>query len=116
MEHTSPSYRYTYVVVVDTYQTPESTFFGAFVPDFPGCTAMGKSLEAVLQEIQRGLRKVLLHHLQQGIYIPQPSTVEKLTSEYLLAGEELVSSRGMIVLIEVLFDMLVSSERVAVAA
>ena len=106
----------TYIIIIEQHTISSGQIYGAFVPDFPGCTAMGKSLVAVLQEIQCALRKALLYQLEHQAHIPQPSTVEKLMTEYMLAGEELVSSQGMIVLVEILFDVIVSSERFAAAA
>ena len=49
--------------------------FSAYVPDLPGCVAMGKSVRAVEAEI----RKAICFHLdglrEDGLPIPEPAAV-----------------------------------------
>jgi predicted RNase H-like HicB family nuclease len=42
----------TYIVIIDQTNTPSDNLYGAFVPDVPGCTAMGKNLDDVLYQIK----------------------------------------------------------------
>jgi predicted RNase H-like HicB family nuclease len=49
--------------------------YSAYVPDLPGCIATGASLE----EVQQAMQEALTFHLEglreEGLPIPQPSTV-----------------------------------------
>lgn len=57
-----------YMVVVE--QGPSS--FGAYVPDLPGCIAVGSSRQEVLQLIQEAIEFHLEGIKDQGISVPQP--------------------------------------------
>lgn len=52
-----------------------ATGFGAYVPDLPGCVAVGKTLD----ETQRLIREAIELHLQgmreDGDPIPEPSSI-----------------------------------------
>jgi predicted RNase H-like HicB family nuclease len=49
--------------------------YGAYVPDLPGCVAVGKTLK----EVQRLIREAIEFHLEgmreHGERIPEPSTI-----------------------------------------
>jgi predicted RNase H-like HicB family nuclease len=51
------------------------TSYGAYVPDLPGCVAVGDSLE----DVKRLIREAIAFHLEglreEGMPIPQPTTV-----------------------------------------
>ena len=57
-----------YMVVVE--EGPNS--FGAYVPDLPGCIAVGKSKKEVLQLIQEAIEFHLEDIKGQGTSAPQP--------------------------------------------
>jgi predicted RNase H-like HicB family nuclease len=57
-----------YMVVVE--QGPSS--FGAYVPDLPGCVAVGASRQEVLQLIQEAIEFHLEDIKDQGASVPQP--------------------------------------------
>lgn len=57
-----------YMVVVE--QGPSS--FGAYVPDLPGCIAVGSSQQEVLHLIQEAIEFHLEGIKDQGISVPQP--------------------------------------------
>lgn len=57
-----------YMVVVE--KGPES--YGAYVPDLPGCVAVGESEEEVLQLIQEAIEFHLQGLKQEGQAIPSP--------------------------------------------
>lgn len=57
-----------YMVVVE--EGPNS--FGAYVPDLPGCVAVGESKEEVLQLIQEAIEFHLEGIKDQGASVPQP--------------------------------------------
>jgi predicted RNase H-like HicB family nuclease len=51
------------------------TSYGAYVPDLPGCVAVGESLE----EVKRLIREAIALHLEglreEGLPIPEPTTL-----------------------------------------
>lgn len=51
------------------------TSYGAYVPDLPGCVAVGDSLE----DVKRLIREAIAFHLEglreEGMPIPEPTTV-----------------------------------------
>lgn len=57
-----------YMVVVE--QGPSS--FGAYVPDLPGCVAVGESKQEVLQLIQEAIEFHLEGLKDDGASVPQP--------------------------------------------
>lgn len=57
-----------YMVVLE--QGPSS--FGAYVPDLPGCVAVGGSQQEVLQLIQEAIEFHLEGIKGQGASVPQP--------------------------------------------
>ena len=62
-----------YAVVVD--KGPKS--FGAYVPDLPGCVAVGETRKEVVLLIQEAIESHLQSLLEQGETIPPPlSSVE----------------------------------------
>ena len=116
MNHPYPSYRHSYPVVVDFCDTPQGKIFGAFVPDVAGCSAMGKSLETVLMDIRRILHFALLQRIKDGRALPPASSIDDLVVEYELPGKEICTSQGMVLMIEVSLDIVVSSAQIARAA
>ena len=70
-----------YLVVIE--ESPSS--FGAYVPDLPGCIAVGESRDEVLASIQEAIEMHLDSLRDGGQPIPQPSSssevVEVATSE-----------------------------------
>jgi predicted RNase H-like HicB family nuclease len=60
-----------YAVIIEKSETG----YGAYVPDLPGCVAVGKTLN----ETERMIREAVEFHLQglreDGIAVPEPSAV-----------------------------------------
>ena len=63
-----------YLVVVEK----GSTSFGAYVPDLPGCIAVGESREEVLESIQDAIELHLEALRENGEPIPPPSSSSEL--------------------------------------
>jgi predicted RNase H-like HicB family nuclease len=59
-----------YLVVVEE----GASSFGAYVPDLPGCIAVGESREEVLATIQEAIEMHLEDLRDRGQPIPQPSS------------------------------------------
>ena len=59
-----------YLVVVEKGPTS----FGAYVPDLPGCIAVGETREEVLTSIQEAIEFHLEGLKQEGQPIPPPSS------------------------------------------
>ena len=59
-----------YAVVIEKGETS----YGAYVPDLPGCVAVGETLE----EVETLIREAIEFHLdgmrEDGISIPEPTT------------------------------------------
>lgn len=59
-----------YVVVIE--EGPES--WGAYVPDLPGCIAVGESRDEILQLIKEAVALHLEGLIADGVSIPSPHT------------------------------------------
>lgn len=59
-----------YMVVIEEGETS----FGAYVPDLPGCVAVGETEEAVKQLIQEAIEFHLEDLRSTGAEIPKPSS------------------------------------------
>jgi predicted RNase H-like HicB family nuclease len=58
----------SYLVVVERGDTS----FGAYVPDLPGCVAVGQSEEEALRLVQEAIELHLEGLREQGLPIPEP--------------------------------------------
>lgn len=54
------------------------TSWGAYVPDLPGCVAVGDSREGVLQLIREAIEFHIEGLRQQGETVPQPHSFSEL--------------------------------------
>jgi predicted RNase H-like HicB family nuclease len=65
-----------YLVIIERGPTS----FGAYVPDLPGCAAVGESR----QEVERLIREAIEFHIEglreDGQEIPEPSSTPQLVS------------------------------------
>lgn len=59
-----------YLVVIER----GNSNFGAYVPDLPGCVAVGDSQEEVLERIEKAIQMHLDGMREDGEPIPQPSS------------------------------------------
>ena len=60
-----------YMVVIE--EGPTS--FGAYVPDLPGCIAVGESSQEVLRLIQEAIEFHIEGLKEEGLHIPMPHSV-----------------------------------------
>ncbi len=67
-----------YVVIVEQGENG----FGAYVPDLPGCVAVGETKDEALRLIQEAIKLHLEGMRQEGMPIPKPSS----SSEYVEVG------------------------------
>lgn len=65
-----------YLVVIE--QGPNS--FGAYVPDLPGCVAVGESREEVAALIHEAIELHIEDLKAQGIQVPSPHSSGELVS------------------------------------
>lgn len=70
-----------YMVVVEKSETG----YGAFVPDLPGCVAIGETENEVVTLIQEAIRFHLEDLQTEGQPIPQPSSKSKFVEVALAA-------------------------------
>ncbi|MBA3472764.1 MAG: type II toxin-antitoxin system HicB family antitoxin [Rubrobacter sp.] len=52
--------------------------FGAYVPDLPGCVAVGETREEVLRLIQEAIEFHLEGMREDGLAIPEPASTSEL--------------------------------------
>lgn len=52
--------------------------FGAYVPDLPGCVAVGETLEDTERLIREAIELHLLGIREDGNSIPQPTTIAEM--------------------------------------
>lgn len=67
-----------YVVIVEQGENG----FGAYVPDLPGCVAVGETREEALRLIGEAVETHLMSMREEGLPIPEPSS----SSEYVDVG------------------------------
>ena len=67
-----------YVVIVEQGENG----FGAYVPDLPGCVAMGQTKDEALRLIQEAIELHLESLREEGLTPPEPSP----SSEYVEVG------------------------------
>ncbi|HXC75693.1 MAG TPA: type II toxin-antitoxin system HicB family antitoxin [Candidatus Acidoferrum sp.] len=65
-----------YLVVVEH----GATSFGAYVPDLPGCVAVGETREEVLKLIRQAIEFHIEGLRQDGLAVPNPSSTIELVS------------------------------------
>ncbi len=67
-----------YMVVVEQGDSS----LGAYVPDVPGCVAVGETKEEVLRLIREAVGLYLEDMREEGVPVPEPSSI----SEYVEVG------------------------------
>lgn len=67
-----------YMVVLERGESS----FGAYVPDLPGCVAVGETREDALRLIREAIEFHLENMREEGVPVPEPSSV----SEYIEIG------------------------------
>ncbi len=67
-----------YVVIVEQGENG----FGAYVPDLPGCVAVGETREEALRLIREAIELHLEGMREEGLPVPEPSS----SSEYVEVG------------------------------
>jgi predicted RNase H-like HicB family nuclease len=65
-----------YVVIVERGKKS----LGAYVPDLPGCVAVGKTKREVLRLIREAIESHLQGMRKDGLPIPEPSSSTELVS------------------------------------
>ncbi len=65
-----------YVVILERSKKS----FGAYVPDLPGCVAVGKTRKEVLRLIREAIEFHLEGMRKDGLPIPEPSSSTELVS------------------------------------
>jgi len=66
----------SYLVVVE----PGDTSVGAYVPDLPGCAAVGATEEEALRLVREAIALHLEGLRQQGLPVPEPRSHAELVS------------------------------------
>jgi len=53
------------------------TSFGAYVPDLPGCVAVGESRDEAMQLIREAIEMHVESLRENGEFVPQPGTLSR---------------------------------------
>jgi predicted RNase H-like HicB family nuclease len=83
-----------YIVIIEHQDLASGRLYGAFLPDMPGCTATGKTLEQTLMRVQSALVLAVRTMKERGECVPTPLSYEEHEREYRSAGASL---GGMVV-------------------
>ena len=69
-----------YTMVIEPAEDGEGPYFGAYFPDLPGCTTLGKNLE----ELRENAREAVTLHIQAlretGQPVPKPNISVEIIS------------------------------------
>jgi predicted RNase H-like HicB family nuclease len=60
-----------YTVMIEKGETS----YGAYVPDLPGCVAVGETIEEVKARIAEAIEFHIEGMLEDGLAIPKPTTI-----------------------------------------
>ncbi|MBD1208971.1 MAG: type II toxin-antitoxin system HicB family antitoxin [Ignavibacteria bacterium] len=93
----------TYVVIIEHYDLPRNgrRLYGAFVPDVPGCTATGYSVEQVLERIRQALATVLEALQMAGREIPSAHSLEEHKEQSKCSDTSLLGANSIVAMIDV---------------
>jgi predicted RNase H-like HicB family nuclease len=74
----------TYIIIIEPYNLPQGNgvLYGAFVPDVPGCTATGKTLDEVLSRTREALDAAFRALCIAGRHIPQAHSLEEQMEQF----------------------------------
>lgn len=104
----------TYIIIIEQYTLPlgGGLLYAAFVPDVPGCTATGKTLDEVLSRTRDALDSAFRALRMSGREIPRAHSLEEHKELFASSDTPLVAANGIVAMIEVP----VSYRRIARAA
>lgn len=104
----------TYLVIIELHDLPHGggRLYGAFVPDVPGCTVIGKSLDEALFEMRMALTAAVRRLCIAGKEIPQAHSLEEHQAQYSFLGEALLGEHSVVALV----DVSIPASRFALAA
>lgn len=104
----------TYIIIIEPYILPKGgdVLYGAFVPDVPGCTATGKSLDEVLEHTRAALAAAFRALRMAGRKIPQARSLEEHKELLGCSDTSLLGANSIVAMI----DIQVSYQRIARAA
>ncbi|MBC7811977.1 MAG: type II toxin-antitoxin system HicB family antitoxin [Burkholderiales bacterium] len=60
-----------YAVIIESGETN----YSAYVPDLPGCVAVGDTIDETLREIQEAIRFHIDGLREDGIEVPEPTSI-----------------------------------------
>jgi len=80
-----------YLVVIERGEKPGS--FGAYVPDLPGCVAVGSTRARVRKLIGEAIAEHIDGMLEDGLPVPEPSSTAALVAVTLSAKPKRLARR-----------------------
>ena len=104
----------TYLIIIEPYNLPQGNgvLYGAFVPDVPGCTATGKTLDEVLSRTREALDTAFHALCIAGRHIPQAHSREEHMEQFRRSETSLLGTNSIVAMI----DVQVSYQQIARAA
>jgi predicted RNase H-like HicB family nuclease len=90
----------TYIIIIEQHAVPSGRLYGAFVPDVPGCTATGKSLDETLEQIRIALCAVFRTLRTAGREIPPAHSLEEHKALYSANGESLLTEQSIVAVMD----------------
>jgi predicted RNase H-like HicB family nuclease len=90
----------TYLIIIEQHDVPSGRLYGAFVPDVPGCTATGKSLDETLERMRTALCAAFHAFQTAGREIPTPHSLEEHKALYSANGESLLSEQSIVAVMD----------------
>jgi len=88
-----------YIIIIKPYLLPDKRIYGAFVPDIPGCTVTGKTVEQTLELVRASLRSALVGMVEEGKDFPQPTEFAKWEQDYRESVEVLAPEDILVALV-----------------
>jgi predicted RNase H-like HicB family nuclease len=91
----------TYIIIIEQHDIPSGRLYGAFVPDVPGCTATGKSLDETLEQIRTALCAFFRTLQSAGREVPTAHSLEEHQAFYSVSGEPLLGEYSIVAVMDI---------------
>lgn len=88
-----------YIIIIKPYLLPDKRIYGAFVPDIPGCTVTGTTVEQTLKLVRTSLRTALLGMVEAGVKIPPPTDFAQWEQDFRESVEVLAPEDILVALV-----------------
>ena len=74
-----------YPITIEKYiEYDGKEYFAAEIPDLPGCSAQGETIEEALKKLEEAKKAWIEVSLERGLEIPEPVTEDQFSGKFLL--------------------------------